>query len=214
MVTKDECITAAEALINGNDLSRRNAARSLADYCRIILNEIGSHIPGYLNGKDISIKQRYKSLREVVIELSQFHDSFKEIQHLMDNIDNDETFSPPVIQLENIINHIKKLNQTFEKKISPDLEKLDKSQYDLLKEDWEETLSKYDSLDNYLFQDRIRFDSLLEEVRSYFPVVPNFENFDNQQIMTTRTDLQKLQSKIEALISSQREIDKGILAQR
>jgi hypothetical protein len=208
MVTKDECIVDAEALVHGNDINRRNAARSLADCCKIILNDIGSHIPGYLTGKDISIIDRYRSLRKDVMELSQFHESFKEIQHLIYNIDKNETFSPEVTQLENIIKNIKILEQTFEEKISPDLEKLDKSQFNLLKIDWEKTLYVYDSLDSYVFQDRIRFDGLVEEVRSYFPVVPNFKDFDNQQIMTTREELEKLRSELEALILSQREIDR------
>jgi hypothetical protein len=127
MLTRKECIEAAESLAHKNAISRRNAARSLADYCKVILGEIGSHHPGYGVVKDISIKLRFRLLRSVVPELLAYEKLFFDIQELRDKLDHHDAVIPSTDSLKNLIENVKRLDRIFESKIYPNLMKLDTS---------------------------------------------------------------------------------------
>src|SRR5688572_25134045 len=107
MLTRKECMEATESLAGGNELNRRNAARSLADYGRVILNEIGCYHSGYVFLKELSITHRYRLLRTAVPELLNFKKLFEGIDKLRNRIDHHDDEIPTTNELHILINEIK-----------------------------------------------------------------------------------------------------------
>jgi hypothetical protein len=204
MIDRQECIDAAEKLAHGNNIDRRNAARSIADYCRIILNEIGNYHSGYVFVKDLSIKHRYRLLSAAIPELLTFEELFETIDKLRINVDHNDKAIPSINELEILIKDMKTLNQIYEKKIYLDLKKRDISPYQKLLEDWNIVLNLYDNLDNYLFYDKQSFNDIVNLVRNYFPIAKRFKELDDQTITHTRIDLLNLQIDLRKLYEQRR----------
>ena len=199
MLSRRECMNAAESLVHGNDIDRRNAARSLADYVRIILNEIGAHYSGYGIIKHSPIKHRYKLLRTLVPQLIPLKKLFFEIQELRDAIEHDDEVIPSNDKLGNLINDVKNLEQLFVEDICPDLEKLDMSLDEKLLEDWTEVFYLYDRLDNYLFLNKNKFNDLVRRVHKYMQIVSRLKELNDQTKINIDRELLKLQIDLRNL---------------
>lgn len=205
MLTRKECLEAAESLINGKDIDLRNAARSLADYCRIILGEIGFHHAGYLFVTNSPIKIRYRLLSPAVPELFIFEELFDNIERLRHQVDHDDTIIPKKNKLKDLIKNIKELEQLFQTKIYPNLRTLDTSPYEHLIKDWTKVVYLYDNLDNYLSKDMKGFDDVVKEVRNYFPLASRFKELNEKAIADTRLKLRDLQLKLKNLLEQGKE---------
>jgi len=204
MLTRTDCIKAAEALSHGNTIDRRNAARSLADYCRVILKEIASHYPGYGIVKLISIKHRNLLLQAAVPELFPFQKLFNDIHLMRDHVDHNDEEDPSSDELDNLIQDVKNLDKVFNEKIYLKLNMIDTSPYAKLLEDWNEVLYMYDNLDNYVFSDRKGFEDVVTRVGYYLSLSSGFTQLDKETINRTRLELHDLQTDLRKLYEQQR----------
>lgn len=204
MLSRKECLEAAESLAHGNAINRRNAARSLIDYCRIILNDIGSHYPGYEIVKSISIEKRYSLLLTAVPELKTFERLFLDIDKQRNKIEHNDSVIPSSNELDTLIENVKNFDQIFDKTISQKLKNLGTTPYEKLLEDWNRVVYLFDSLDDYMSSSMQGFDAVVDKVRNYFSLAPSFKQLNEQTINETRLELRELQFELKKLLDQGR----------
>ena len=147
--------------------------------------------------KSISIEKRYLLLLTAVPELKSFEKLFLEIEKLRNKIEHNDAVIPASTELDNLIEKVKNLDQTFDQTISKKLERLGISPYEKLLEDWNTVVYLYDSLDDYVSSRMHGFDDVVEKVRNYLSIAPSFKQLNEQAINETRLELRELQFELK-----------------
>lgn len=199
MFTRRECIESITSnLKDGNTVSLRNAARSLADYCRAILSEIGSHHSGYGIIKGSSIKHRFDLLCPLVPELLPYKKLFATIQKIRDTTEHKDEFTPSSILLQDLTDKVKNLDRFFETDILPNLAKLGKIQEKYLKE-LEEVLELFYGIDGYPLWATGDLSSLRIKIQEFETIASRLKDLDNEVIQEARLKLRDLFNELEIL---------------
>lgn len=200
MVTRRECIESIESnLEQGNSVSLRNAARSLADYCRIILSEIGSHHSGYGIIKGSSIKQRFDLLCPIVPDLLKHKKLFDTIQKTRDTTEHTDEFIPSSALLQDLTDKVKNLDRIFETVILPNLAKMGKIQEKFLKE-LEEVLEISYDLDKYPGWATPDLNRMLIELREFETIASRLKHLDTEVLQEERLKLRDLKNQLDIIL--------------
>lgn len=198
MITRKQCIDAAITNIaQGDEVSLRNAARSLADFCRVILSEVGLHHSGYHFIKHFSIKHRYSLLCAAIPELSEYEKLFYDIQKLRDKTEHDETFIPSAASLQSHTNKIKSLDTLFDAKILPKLVTRGKTPKEKFLDEWNVVLEMYVNLEGYPQWAAGTESIAIEEFRT---IASNLRDLDNEAVNEGRVRLRDLSHELEILL--------------
>jgi hypothetical protein len=101
-------------IVEGDEISFRNAARSLADYARVALNELGTYAPGYSVVSRQQIINRFDLLSPRIPELAVHKKLFKSIDDLRQSVDHDEGITPDKAQLTQLLTQVEQFNVLLE----------------------------------------------------------------------------------------------------
>lgn len=200
MVTRRECIESIESnLEQGNSVSLRNAARSLADYCRIILSEIGSHHSGYGIIKGSPINHRFDLLCPLVPDLLKHKKLFDKIQEIRNKTDHTDEFSPSSVLLQNLTDKVKNLDHIFETTILPNLAKMGKIQEKFLKELEEVAQMSYD-FTKYPEWATGDLHPLRIKISEFHPITSRLKHLDTEVIQEERLKLRDLKNQLNIIM--------------
>lgn len=201
MPSRKECLE--EALSNlsrGNSVSLRNASRSLADFCRVTLSEIGLHHSGYGIIKDVSIQHRYRLVCGLDPELIPYSKLFQDIQKLRDKIEHTDNFTPSQQELKSLIDKTKTLDELLDKKVIPALVKLGNSPRQKFLEEWNAVEAMYDSIDWYPAWAIGNFDHIKGKVEEFYSIKDSLNDLNNEAIHEARIRLRDLLNELKLLL--------------
>lgn len=113
-------------IVEGDEISFRNVVRSLADYARVSLNELGAYAPGYQIVRRQQIIKRFELLSPRIPELAAYEKLFKSIDNLRQGVDHDEEIIPDKIKLTQLFTQVEQFNALLEDElvVKPSVETL------------------------------------------------------------------------------------------
>lgn len=119
MLTREQCLNdIQENIATDREINLRNVVRSLADYARVALNELGTYVPGYQVVSKQQIINRFDLLSPRIPELAERRKLFKSIDDLRQRVDHDEWVVPEKTFLKQLFEGIKEFNMLLEAELA------------------------------------------------------------------------------------------------
>lgn len=213
-LTRKECIDAAvSARALGNIIGVRNAARSLADYCRVVLGNVGHYYSGYGVIQFLAIKPRYIYLSSFEPKLLPFKKLFYEIQDLRDATEHDDSVVPKEQSLENLIQRIKELDNLIENKIIPGLFRSGKTPKEKFSEEWKAVLALYDGICDYPSSIMGDFKAITSKVDEFKTIESNLLNMSDEVIHEARLKLSQLQNDLRIMFENADRLEQELISE-
>jgi len=177
----------------------------LADFSRILLEEIGYYHPGYQIVRNLSIKQRYKLLYTLVPDLLTFDNFFMDIDEIRNKVEHD-LFIPDANKVLTLLYDAKQLKTIFDDKILPSLTNIDRTSREKLQNEWQVIVNLVDILYRYPQQFISNSQYIDSQIKEFQTIISRIDELSSEAVNEARINLRDLQRTIEASIVDSKDV--------